>query len=113
MGRISECIHDFSSSEEWKAYEIYLAINKYYTFIKGFASLSFPKELLNDFFFEILNKDEMAGKNTIITISYNNDNPKLDLNLLQLHMMTFGIRREFINKSSLDHRRFITVWTPK
>jgi hypothetical protein len=113
MGRIRECIHDFSSSEEWKAYEIYLALNKYYSFIKGFTTLSFPKELVNDFYFEILNKDDMAGKNNIITISYNRDNPKLDLHLLNLHLMTLGIYREFIDKGSLENRRFITVWTHK
>jgi hypothetical protein len=113
---LKECSFDTSHEEE-KAFLIWNVINKYYSEIKGFTTLEFPKQILNDLHFEILSKSEMIGKRHLICISLKYHS--IDLSKLHLHLMTLGINKEFIcsipkesndDKSSLYDKSYLSIW---
>jgi len=97
------------SNEESKAFEIWQAISRYSNKSQGFISLGFPIEFLNDLHFEILNKREMTGKNHLISISLS---LQIDFSLLAHHLMTFGIVKQFQDKTvkEKEERKYLTVW---
>jgi hypothetical protein len=100
--------HDFTSNEERYASEICYVINKYNSEQQGFYTSGFPKELLNDLHFEILSKSEMIGKRHLISISLKH--LTVNFSKLHIHMMTFGISKEFNDKNSSEEKKYLTVW---
>lgn len=108
MSIIKQCYHDFSSNEERYAFEIWQTINRYNNEKQGFYTSEFSKELLNDLHFEILPKFKMSGRRNLICISLK----YLSVNFSKLHinLMTLGISKEFIDKSSSEEKNYLTVW---
>jgi hypothetical protein len=107
MEIMKDCTHDFSSSEEWKAFGVYEAVHRYYNEKMRSASLEFPKEILSELNFEILNVCDLSGRRNFTLISMTKP---IDFNLFYFHLKTFGIDKEFIDKRTSESRSFLSVW---
>jgi hypothetical protein len=108
MSIIKECYHDFSCNEERYALEIWQTINRYNSELKGFYTSEYPKELLNDLHFEILPKSQMSGRRNLFCISLKY--LRVNVSKLHFHLMTIGVAKEFIDKSSSEEKNYLTIW---
>lgn len=96
------------STEEAIAFEIYQILNDYNSKIKGYNDFHFDKSILDDFHFEIVN--DFYDKNVLFSYVLKEDT---NINNIEFHLMTIGIKKEFTDKSNLDSKRYLAVWKEK
>jgi hypothetical protein len=105
------CSFDTSAEEE-KAFLIWGVINRFNNKGKDYYSPDFDRKILDNLNFEILSTSQMSNKNHLIGISLKYHS--IDLNKLHLHLMTFGINKEFVDKTSTTdselEKKYLTVW---
>ncbi|ABG60205.1 hypothetical protein CHU_2963 [Cytophaga hutchinsonii ATCC 33406] len=100
-------IQEFTCSEEWKAYEIWLSIKNHHKIINGYTTVKLSLEFLNDLNFEILDKNDMACKNHLITISLSRP---IDMELLHTYLVILGVNKMFIDRSYENYKTYLSVW---
>jgi hypothetical protein len=101
-------INNYESREDFKAHKIYVSILKYYEFLSGNKATEVPQNIINECYYEILNKNDLKGKKCLIIIPLND---KLNLSKLYHYMTTYRIRQIFTDKSNSNKKRYLVVWS--
>ena len=95
------------SKEEDIAWEIWISINRYYSKQKGYITSEFPKSILENFCFEILNKESIIGKNVLFSYVLK---PDTNVKAVEIALMTIGIYKRFKYDANFDTKKYLAVW---
>ena len=100
--------YDALSKEENIAFTIYQVLNDYNSKKKGYNDFHFDKSILEAFSFEIIN--DFNNKHVLFSYVLK---PDTNIRNIEIHLMTIGITREFVDKSVSDKKRYLAVCKEK